>query len=149
MFWKKNIKTIENENIISRKNSITVIDTVSIKEISKMIKDNCFLNYSGFLIEFNSEKIKNDNEIMIILKNNEIELLKYSKSSIDLGIIKIINFEDIISTERNHHSLITIKLKQQKSQKIKIDLKCEKDSKNFITSLTERKNAFLKKKNNE
>jgi outer membrane phospholipase A len=86
---------------------------------------------------------------MIILKNNEIELLKYSKTSFDLEIIKIIKFEDIISIQRSQHSLISITLKQQKSQKIKIDLKNEKESKNFITSLTERKNALLKNKNNK
>ena len=149
LFWKKNIKNSENENVFSRKNTITVIDTISIKQISKMIKDNKFLNYSGFLNEFNGEKIKNDNEIMIILKNNEIELLKYSKTSFDLEIIKIIKFEDIISIQRSQHSLISITLKQQKSQKIKIDLKNEKESKNFITSLTERKNALLKNKNNK
>ena len=148
-FWKKNNKIFESENTISRKSSITIIDTISLKDISTMIKENKFLTYSGLLNEINGEKINNDNEIMIILKNNEIELLKYSKISFDLEIIKIINYEDIISVERKNHTIINIKIKQQKSQKIKIDLKYEKDSKNFISSLTERKNALIKNKNNK
>ena len=140
-FWKKSE---------SSKYNINVINTISLNEVSQLIKEKNFDVSYGFLIEINGEKVVYENEIMVLIKENEIQLLKYSKSSFDLEIINNINLLDINSIDKYQQSKICLKIKNKEAKKndnkIKIDLKNENNSKKLISIITQRKNNIQKEK---
>ena len=145
-FWKKSHKN--NDSEISS-NIIEVIDKISLNDMTEEIKEKQFNEFHGILIEFKGDKIKNNKEIIIIIKYNELEILRYTKTSFDLEIIQKIQLLDINSLERYDHRKIKIKIMNKETKKvdftIKVDLKNEEEAKKLFASFTDRKNNLIKK----
>ena len=146
-FWKKSNKN--NDSEISS-NIIEVIDKISLNDMTEEIKEKQFNEFHGILIEFKGDKIKNNKEIIIIIKYNELEILRYTKTSFDLEIIQKIQLLDINSLERYDHRKIKIKIMNKETKKvdftIKIDLKNDEEAKKLFAIFTDRKKNLIKSK---
>ena len=145
-FWKKSNKN--NDSEISS-NIIEVIDKISLNDMTEEIKEKQFNEFHGILIEFKGDKIKNNKEIIIVIKYNELEILRYTKTSFDLEIIQKIQLLDINSLERYDHRKMKIKIMNKETKKvdftIKIDLKNEEEAKKLFAIFTDRKKNLKKK----
>ena len=145
-FWKKSNKN--NDSEISS-NIIEVIDKISLNDMTEEIKEKQFNEFHGILIEFKGDKIKNNKEIIIVIKYNELEILRYTKTSFDLEIIQKIQLLDINSLERYDHRKIKIKIMNKETKKvdftIKIDLKNDEEAKKLFAIFTDRKKNLKKK----
>ena len=146
-------KKEHEDELINQEFKMKVIEKIPLNIIYQKIEDHKYEMFKGKLQLYNKENYIKDNECMIIFKEIEIFILRFTNDSFDLDLISVIFINKILSLERRN-ALIEIKFNEEKKHfKIKIDLHEEKFANEFI-DIYEKKKIYVeeirkKKKDNK
>ena len=146
-------KKEHEDELINQEFKMKVIEKIPLNIIYQKIEDHKYEMFKGKLQLYNKENYIKDNECMIIFKEIEIFILRFTNDSFDLDLISVIFINKILSIERRN-ALIEIKFNEEKKHfKIKIDLHEEKFANEFI-DIYEKKKIYVeeirkKKKDNK
>ncbi len=146
-------KKEHKDELINQEFKMKVIEKIPLNIIYQKIEDHKYEMFKGKLQLYNKENYIKDNECMIIFKEIEIFILRFTNDSFDLDLISVIAINKIHSIERRN-ALIKIKFNEEKKHfKIKVDLHEEKLANEFI-NIYEKKKIYVeeirkKKKDNK